>query len=267
MTDTATGISVTPDILRGVVNEIAQLDEQLDAASGSESAGKRALGNALASENEHLWKQNVDGLIEGISQYEDIAVLAGVYSGIKDSLDKAFKAKVDEYLTAEAKMRSDNRPQVSAEQIQEWTDARKKLIEHYKAIKGILDLFEQDTSGIPEPKKRSGARGKRGPRVLTGYDWFVDGEKRTDTQNSLSSIANTVCTPLGWKTADLRSFLEENGINLQTPPEEFEVDLPDPVNKKLSARLNPEKKAAIEAADADVEEDEEADEEDNGETE
>ena len=261
MTDVSSGISVSPEILREKVAEIAQLDEQLDAASGSESAGKRAIQNALAAENEEGWRGVTDQLSAELNKYsDDVPKLVGLYSGITSTLSGEFKSKVDEFLAAEVKTRETNREQVSPEQISEWTEARKQLMEQYKALRGILELFEQDISGIEEPKKRSGARGPRGPRVLTGYDWFIDGEKRTDTQNSMSSIANTVCTPLGWKTADLRNWLTEQlGVDLENAPAEFEFTLPDPVNKKIAASLNPEKKAAIEAADMDSESDEESD--------
>jgi hypothetical protein len=242
MTDVSTptgGIAVTPDILRAKVEDIAKLDEQLDAASGSEAAGKRALGNALAKEYENAWKGNADNLVEAIQKISDPQQLAGVYTGIISSLQDSFRTQIDEYLTKEVEARSENREQVDPAQIQEWTEARKVLMEQYKALRNILEMFEQDISGIPEPKKRTGARGKRGKRVLQGFDWFIDDEPRTEHQNSMSSIANTVCAPLGWKTADLRSFLEENGVDLQNPEDEFSIMLPDPVNKKLSWKRRP----------------------------
>jgi hypothetical protein len=241
MTDTMTapqgGISVTPDALREKVDEISQLDEQLDAASGSETAGKRALANGLASESENLWKEFADQIVSKIQAQtaDDVSQLAGVFTGVVSSLNEAFRNTVDEFLTTEVTSRQENREAVSPDQIKEWTDARKTLMEQYKALKGILDLFGQDTSGIPEPKKRTGARGKRGPRVLQGYDFFIDDEPRSQHQNSLSSIANTVCSELGWKTKELRDFLTESGIDLENPPEDFEgIMLPEPVSKKLS---------------------------------
>lgn len=260
MTDTATptgGIAVTPDILRQKVEEIAQVDEQLDAASGSEAAGKRALGNALAKEYESDWKQNADNLIAAIQKVDDPAKLAGIYTGIRDALADNFRTSVDEYLQAEVDSNKENRETVAPEQIAEWTESRKTLMEQYKALRGILELFEQDISGIPEPKKRTGARGPRGPRVLSGFDWFIDGEPRTESQNTLSSIANTVCSPLGWKTADLRNFLSEAGVDLQNPPSEYEIQLPDPVNKKLSWKVRPVSlDDAAEEDDDDLEDDE-----------
>jgi hypothetical protein len=267
MSDTSSGggISVSPDLLREKVSEIAQLDEQLDAASGSETAGKRALGNRLAEQYESDWSTNADNLVSALKGIEDPEKLAGVFKGIIKSLNDNFSTSVDEYLAEQVKAQEEIQTEKpSDEQVAQWTQARKDLMEEYKALAGILKLFKQDISGIPEPKKRTGARGKRGKRVFQGFDWFIDGEPRPEKSNTLSNIANTVCAPLGWKTPELRQFLADQGIDLEHPPSEFEVDLPDPVNKKLSAKL---RTPSLADDDEEVEEDDELEEDDDNGTE
>jgi len=254
---TGGGIAVTPEVLRAKVEEIAQIDEQLDAASGSESAGKRALGNALAKEHEPVWKATGDSLAEEFGKISDPAQLAGVYNGILQVMHDNFRTQVDEYLAEEVSKRDENKVEVAPEQIQEWTETRKTLMNQYKALHGILEMFEQDISGIPEPRKRTGARGKRGKRIFQGFDWFVDDEPRSESQNTLSSIANTITDKaLGWKTPELRNFLTEQGIDLNNPPAEGSVMLPDPVNKKISWKQKPISLEGSEEEDFDEEEDE-----------
>jgi len=257
---TGGGIAVSPDILRAKVEEIAQIDEQLDAASGSESAGKRALGNALAKEHENVWKPTADSLTTEFGKVTDPAQLAGVYNGIIQAMRDSFATQVDEYLAKEVEARTETREQVSPEQIAEWTETRKTLMNQYKALYGILEMFEQDISGIPEPRKRTGARGKRGKRIFQGFDWFIDDEPRTEHQNTLSSIANTITDKaFGWKTPELRNFLTEQGIDLDNPPAEGSVMLPDPVNKKLSWKQKP---ISLEGSEEEFDEDDDDDEDD-----
>lgn len=230
-----TGISVSPDTLREKSNAILAIDEILDAASGSESAGKRSLANSLATENEVAWKKVADNLVGGLSKIEDPAVLAGAFTGVVKAMNDKFKESIDAYLSAEVASRQTDAPAVAPEVLEAKLAERKNLVEQFKALKNILDMFGQDTSDIPDPKKRTGSRGKRGPRVLTNFDFFIDGEARSASQNSLSSIANTVCSGLNWKTSDLRSFLTENGVDLQNPGEGFEVTLPTDPPKVLKA--------------------------------
>ena len=268
MTDTVVptgGIELSPEMLRAKVEEIAQLDEQLDAASGSEAAGVRSLGKALSDQYSEAWKPNADKLVETINNFSDEPEkLAGIYKGIVNTLSDTFKTRVDEYLKAEVDANKENRPKVSSEQVAEWTEARKTLMEQYKAIYGILELFEQDVSAIPKPKSRVGARGKRGKQVLRGFDFAIDGVPRTEKQNTLSSIANQVMSPLNWKTPELINFLKENGVDTENPPNEYTIMLPDPVNKELSWKVRPVSLADQDEGEED-EVDEEEDEEDNGE--
>jgi hypothetical protein len=259
----STGISVTPEKLQEKYNEIKELDEQLDAASGSESAGKRALGNQLASEYETQWKKSADNLVNTLQKIEDPSQKAGVFTGILNHVNSILKEEIDNFLAAEVATRQSEMVPVSAEDLQALTDSRKTNVEQYRALRQILEMFGQDVSTIPEPKKRTGARGKRGPRVLTGFDFAIDGAVRSSSQNNLSSIANTVTSDLNWKTIDLRNFLEEKlaetGHSLQNPPVEgFEFTLP---NGKVLTATPGEEAPEDEDDEAEATEDENGDEE------
>lgn len=254
------GISVSPETLREKSNAILAIDEKLDAASGSEAAGKRALANSLATENEAMWKKVADNLVTNLSKIEDPSAMVGAFTGVVKSLNDKFKTAADEYLAKEVANRQTDVVTISDEEMATLNSERKNLVDQFKALKNILDMFDQDVSDIPEPKKRTGSRGKRGPRVLTGFDFYIDGKARSASQNSLSSIANTVCTELNWKTSDLRNFLTEKGIDLQNPGEGFEVELPtDPAVTLKAVKGEPQA--------ADEEEDDETDDEETVETE
>jgi hypothetical protein len=253
----ADGISVTIDSLKEKSDEILAIDEKLDAASGSEDAGKRALANSLASEYASVWKSPADKMVTSISKIEDMEQRAAAFTGVVKSLQEAFKKEVDSFLEETVKARQADNPTetLSEDELNSLSESRKTLVEQFRALKNILDMFGQDTSVVPDPKKRTGSRGKRGPRVLTDYDYFIDGVARSKSQNSLSSIANTVCADLGWKTADLRSFLTDKGIDLTNPPAEFEVQLPtDPPKTFKAVKGEP---AASDDDDEEVEEEEE----------
>lgn len=227
------GISVTPDTLRAKFDEIDAIDSKLDSVSGGADSGKRALANQIASETSASWKKVADNLVTNLGKIEDPNDLTGAVTGLIKAVNDSFKESIDKYLTEQVEARKSDAPAVSDSEIDELTSSRKELVDQYKALRQILEMFGNDVSAIPEPKKRTGSRGKRGPRVLTNYSFSVDGKERTSSQNSLSSIANTVCSDLNWKTLDLKNWLGEQGLDFQNPPEEFSYTLPN--GKVLSA--------------------------------
>jgi hypothetical protein len=234
----ANGLSVDVNTLLDKYQEIASVDEQLDAASGSEQAGKRALANSVSAETQKSWEKPVSNLVKTIQGFDSPELIVGTYTAIQKALRDNFQEQVDKFLTELAASRQSETVTLTPEQLEELNTARKQLVEEYKAIANILEMFKFDISGVPTPKKRTGSRGPRGPRVFGRYVFSIDGKERTASQNSLSSIANTVCKDLGWATADLRNFLVENGFDVENPPETFEVVIPDPVNKTLTMVLS-----------------------------
>lgn len=228
------GLSVNVSMLLEKGQEIAAIDEQLDAASGSEQAGKRALANSISAETQKDWEKTVGNLVKAFSNIEDATLLVGAFTAVQRSLKENFGEQVDKTLTELHASRKTEQITLSPEELESLTANRKQLVEEFKALDNILDMFGFDTSGVPKPKKRTGSRGPRGPRVFGRYVYSIDGTERTASQNSISSIANTVCKELEWSTEQLRNFLTENGFDTENPPESFEVVLPDPVNKTLS---------------------------------
>jgi hypothetical protein len=231
--DAGGGLSVTPEKLKAKLAEIEEIDQQLDAASGSEAAGRRALANQLAESNKE-WKKPADQIIAQLNKTEDPDDQAAIFYGIVNSLTKEFKTKIDAYLDQQVQENKVEQVTLTAEELNKLQSDRRENVDQYRALRTILEMFGSDVSGIKEPKKRTGSRGPRGPQVLKNWEFYIDGKHRPDT--SLSIIANTVTSgdPLNWKTADLRNFLNEKlaetGHSLENPPTDedgFEFELPN----------------------------------------
>jgi hypothetical protein len=258
------GISVTPDKLRAKLAEIEEIDQKLDAASGSEAAGRRALANQLASQYETDWKKPADQITSALNKSEDDPEkVAAIFYGIVNSLTKEFKQQIDAYLDQQVQENKVEQVTLTSEELDKLQKDRKENVDQYRALRQILEMFGQDVSGIAVPKVRTGARGPRGPRVLQGYEFYIDGKLREKT--SISILANTVTSDLNWKTNDLRNFLNEKlaetGNSLEDPPEDgFEFELP---NGKVFKGV-PGEPESVEDADG---EDDEDDDDENGETE
>lgn len=227
-----TEIAVSPEVLRSKYGEIVVLDEKIAAASGSDSAGKRAIANAIASETTDIWTPVAEQVVAHVQTLSGND-LVGTFTALVRALNENFREDVDGILSGLVEERSSDVPQVSDEELEDILKQRKVLSDEYKALRNILEMFGQDVSDIPEPKRMTGSRGPRGPRTLSKYDYSIDGEPRSKTQNSLSSIANTVCKDLNWKTKDLREFLVSQGLDLENPGDTWEYTLPN--GKVLSA--------------------------------
>jgi hypothetical protein len=241
MTDTATqGLNVNPDQLRAVLKQIVELDEQLAAASGSDALGKRAYLNNLVETH----KGNFEGFMNQVVEHlrtnlsENPEVLAAAVTGLDQAITKAFGEQVNKLASDYVEANKTETPEVSTEQITEWENQRRELTKRYHALRGVLEMFEFDVSDIDEPKKMSGSRGPRGPRVLSNFDYIVNGKPRTKSQNTLSSIAATVFKDTKFSSAKtLREELARQGLDLKNPPDEWEYDIAigDDKSVKLAA--------------------------------
>lgn len=250
------GLSVDLGMLRSKYDEISTIDEKLAAASGNEAAGKRALANKIAEETSSTWNDTVTEMVNALSSIDDITALTGAVTGLRSKLNESFSKKIDEHLSKlVSEQKPDEAEKLSAEETESLISNRRALVDQYKALRAMLDLFGFDVDSVPEPKKMTGARGKRGPRVFKNFQFSIDDKELTANQNSLSAIANNMCKDLGWKVKDLHNFLSEQGIDIQNPPDEFEVTLPDPNGKKLSA-----KKYEVSEEDAEIEDEDGLDE-------
>ena len=269
MTDTATaapggGISVSPDSLRQKLNEINEIDSQLDAASDSKGAGKRAVANQLASEHGAQGTQIVEQISQHLNNVET-PVLAGIFTQLVSDLNARFKSRVDTYLeqVAEANKAENAGATISETEIATLSEARKRLNEEYKALRSILEMFGQDVSGIPTPKKRTGKAGKRGPRASSQIVWTVDGETKTGTEGKFANVAKNLGFPGDNLRSIAKSFREWIEANVETTSPSgatVKVDLSDPPSQFSFNAPNGQRVVGnyeVDEADAALEEDDE----------
>ena len=107
-------IAVSPEVLRSKYGEISVLDEKIAAASGSDSAGKRAIANAIANETTDVHKPVVEQVVTHVQSLSGND-LVGTYTALIAALNEAFREDVDGILSGLVEERSADVPQVSEE--------------------------------------------------------------------------------------------------------------------------------------------------------
>lgn len=215
MTDASAGVQITPDALREVYEKIEEMDEQLDAAAGSQSAGKRAVANRLIADNQSKVDEISGKVATQLQKITDEEVLAAVYTGLVRHLNKTFDEQVSKSL--EARVTSQPK-QLSPEEIQGLADRRRELHKQFDILKSALELFGHGPAVADmEVKARRGSVGPRGPRVLSSYEFSVDGNKLE--KHSLREVARVIGGDL--KTADVRKAAGEQNVDLSEPPADF----------------------------------------------
>ncbi len=251
------GITVDPEALRALSLEAARLDEEIAAASGSVSQGKRAYLNSLVNtrmdDDLNSFVQDIVSNLSNVSEVEDlIALTESLDRAIKQHFGEQIDKHVDAYLEANKPEESEK---VSDTELESMMDKARTLRKRFDSMAGVLEMFGFDISDIQRPKRLSGSRGPRGPRTLSKFDYFVDGVARTKHQNSLSSIASTLLkdTELG-KTKHLREWLVQQGLDIENPPDEWEYTLP---NGKVLKAVKSEETDEYEASDDDDEDENE----------
>lgn len=229
--------NVTVESLQETYDAIVSIDEKIDAASGTTAAGKRAMTNRLVEDEKDSWTPAVQNFVGEIRNGNlPIEKVIGVVNGIISGLTSEFGAEMDEHLDAEVERLKSQAPEVSESELEELLNEGREQRKVYDAMRTVLDLLGEDVSGIPTPKRLSGARGPRGPRLSKKYNYTIDGKGRSDNTNTLSSIYQTDIKGTegceDWTgTKQLKEFMAENGFDFDDPQDEFEVTLPN--NKVL----------------------------------
>lgn len=250
-----TGIVVDPEALRALSTEAAKIDEQIAAASGSASQGRRAYVNSLVnSKMDNQLNSFVQDIVNNVGNITDVEIQIALTESVERAFKSHFGETQDKHIDAYVEA---NKPEetekVSDAELEALMEQARIIRKRFDSMAGVLEMFGHDIADIQRPKRLSGSRGPRGPRTLSKFDYFVDGEARSKSQNSLSSIASTLLkdTPLG-KTKALREWLVEQGLDLNNPADEWEYTLP---NGKVLKAVKNEESDEYEASD---DEDEEA---------
>lgn len=272
--DTMVKPSVDVDYLQYLAKQISALDERISAASGSEQAIRNSVVSSITAEHSNDVQQVLDGFLPAFRNLP-IEVQIGFMERVGDVVEADFGAPMQELIDARVKVISES----AKTDVNPIKEQRKKALETFDAMKLVLETMGHDTSSVAEPKRRVGGgrgsgRSASSSAQRTGlnterYRYQLDGKNLPPSQNSLSSAAyygTMGCTgtkeaPARWGVAQLKEFLESNGVNHDVPgkgQDTFSVQLPsvDPEKpgKKLSARRldenNPEDKDIFDLAKA-----------------
>lgn len=235
--------------LEGIAGDIASLDAQISATSGSDAQVKKSISERLATENADKVEQVVTGLVKSLESL-DPGVKAGVVNRVETVLKDQFGEEIDTFLTAEVEKVTAG----SKDDVAKLREARKERLEAFKALKVILDSFGIDTSAVPEPKRSAGRRSGGGSSPKTGknkegYRYSLDGKDRPNSQNTFSSLAyystmgcaGTEEKPDRWGVKQLKEHLAESGVNFGED-DTWEVELPN--GHKIGARRFTDEEAA-----------------------
>lgn len=218
------GFSVSPDALRSLLTQINEIDSQLDAASGSNASTERVAVDSLLNEQSENYKAFVDSIVENISGADDQAARVATVIALEKVLSNKYGKEVKDFVAARAESVKNQQEQsdLTNEELQELEATRKTLVEQYKAIRQLLEMFDADIDDIDEPKIRRGSRGPRGPRTLNTFQYTVNQTELPEQANSLAMVAKMTGFD---KVKELKEVISKQGVNLKKPGDEWQADL------------------------------------------
>ena len=223
MSDNGT-ITLSLKQLTDLYDEIGEIDVVLDSLSGAQSAGKRAVLNRLVKAVE----SNVEAVLNKLDEQvfagiSDDDVFAGMFAGVLRGLEARYEKRQDEILASKSEEIKQATPELSEDQIKEYNDRRKDLVTKFKATKEIFKTFGMPgVEEVADPKRRTGAHGKRGPRAITQFTWSVDGARQNPQTDTLAGVASEN----GYENAKaLRDAMKAAGLDLKEPGDRIEFEL------------------------------------------
>jgi gamma-glutamylcysteine synthetase len=232
--------------------QIDKIDEVLDSQTNQKTAGKRTIVNQLIEKSEQTWKPVGSQLVEQLKG-ADIDTQIGIYYGLVRHLNNEFQKALSEAVEAKVADIPDTPANaIPEEELKSLSSIRSELYAKVKTLVEMNDTFGAGAD-MHMPKRRTGARGKRGPRAITAYTWEIDGQS-FDKLKDVAEVYDQY-----EKTADLTKAMREAKIDLKNPEERIEFTLPD--GKILVGTKDPDKVATEDSDDdGDTENDDDGDE-------
>ena len=219
-----TQLTISRELLLDLKSQVDDIDAQLASASGSDGAGKRAIANQIVKDNVTV-VESAKSAVSAIyntaaSVQERVAVVYGLRA-----LFETFEKEVSDWLTAQAEANKSTAVKPDDSELDALMNQRRELVKQFSMIKTILGMHGESVDDIADPKTRVGARGKRGPRAISGFQFSINGVDLSAKENGLSAIAKKY----DMKSKELRDYLEANveGLKIKTPPDSFEAILPN----------------------------------------
>ncbi len=232
------GVDLKP-LFEALKAGIAEVDTKLDSVTGSTASVKAGIINGLVEGSKDSWENVSTKLIEQLTPLDPETQL-GFYYGLMRSLDNKYGKDASQHVAKLVEAAPKPEPLLKTEEeIKNAQEERKKLYDRIKTVYEMAEAFgDEALSSMELPAKRTGAKGKRGPRALSFVTWTIDGKEF----DKLKDVAELY--PQFAKVADLTKALREEatgftvkdadgndvagkGIDTKTPPERFELNLPD----------------------------------------
>lgn len=203
------------DQLMEVINEI---DVKLDSLSGGKSASKTKVLNTLVADHSDKWEGAVNDMIAQLETLDE-ASQAAVYTGFMSKLRKTFDKSVNSYVEGLVDSQPVQEALISPEEAEVLS---KKRSEVYQKVKSVVELADAFGEEFEMPRIRRGSSGKRGPRNMSLFDYFIDGEEQKDL--SIGEIAKAN----GYeKAAELTDALRKSGFDTKEGTEFTGFALPN----------------------------------------
>jgi hypothetical protein len=200
---------------------IADIDIKLDSLGDAKSAGKRKLVSDRVDSTETVWSPVADRLIEQITAMDPDQIV-GVFNGIVRKLNGTFAEQVSSYVETLVESQPASEPLITQDEAKELSSVRSTLYAKAKSVVDLASQFGDET--LEMPKKRTGARGKRGPRAISFFTWEINGESVAEELDNLPAIAKKYGFEKG---AELTKAMREAGLDLRNPGERLEFTLPN----------------------------------------
>ena len=201
--------------------KIEEIDQILDAQDDQGAATKRKVVNELIEESKSAWEAAGNQLVTQLKS-QDPKVQIGVFYGLLRQLNSEFSKEMSDAVEKMvAEIPKVEVAKVPDEELAKLSEVRSDIYAKIKQLVGMNDSF----GGINNARlarKRTGSRGKRGPRAITAFSWTI-GEKNYDTLKEVAAEYSTVYE----KTGELTKAMREANLDLKEPGDRLEFTLPD----------------------------------------
>jgi len=192
------------DMYDQLVEVINEIDVKLDSLSGGKGATKTKVLNGLVTAHADKWEGAVNDMIAQLETLDE-ASQAAVYTGFVNKLRKTFDKSVNSYVEGLVDSQPVQEALITPEEAEVLS---KKRSEVYQKVKSVVELADTFGESFEMPKIRRGSSGKRGPRNLSLFTFFVDGVEQEEA--SIGEIAKAN----GYdKAAELTDALRKSGFD------------------------------------------------------
>jgi hypothetical protein len=225
-----------------MMEAINEIDVLLDSVSGGKTAGKRKITTDLMTKYNTVWEQAVGDVVTQI-EGQPVEVQAALYSAFVSTLRNKFDKTSSAYIDGLVEAAPTQQALISEDEVEVYSKKRSEL---YAKIKTVVDLAATvSDEELPMPTSRRGSSGKRGPRNLSLFTFYIGGE---EVDLTIGQIAKEN----GYeKAADLTAALKATGFDPREGSEFSDFELPN--GKVLSGERGDEDEDEDDAVTTDAE--------------